>query len=307
MTQSSEPDVALPFRGIYEAGVQLRKDIDDHLSSWPRTETRWLRDDDLPADFLSAIEDLRDRAYRWFNLVTANVLPHTTHHREYITGLLRKVSAAVAGRKFYVEYRPSQPNSRAAAFMFINPQPRFNEELDSSVDAARGEAAEAMNEALRVVRTAQAETSTPSRAASQASHVPNSAFIIMWMDPAQAHLEDVHLIVKETFAEFGIAATRADDIEHQGRITDVVLEHIARAEFLFADLSGARPNVYYEIGYAHALGKRPILYRQEGTPLHFDLSVHNVPEYKNITDLRQKLRDRLAAVTGRGPQARGAG
>lgn len=158
-----------------------------------------------------------------------------------------------------------------------------------------------MSDALRIVRTAHADNPASATKVRQSTHTPNTAFIIMWMDPSQPQLADVHVIVKETFAEFGIAAARADDIEHQGKITEVVLEHIARAEFLFADLSGARPNVYYEIGYAHALGKRPILYRHEGTALHFDLSVHNVPEYRGITDLRQKLRERLTAMTGRSP------
>ena len=41
------------------------------------------------------------------------------------------------------------------------------------------------------------------------------------------------------------------------------------------------------------------LYRFKGTRLHFDLSVHNIPEYENITDLRRKLRTRLIALTNK--------
>jgi nucleoside 2-deoxyribosyltransferase len=126
---------------------------------------------------------------------------------------------------------------------------------------------------------------------------------MMPMDPEQPMLEDVNNTIKDVCSEFDIEAVRADDVEHSRRITDVVIEHIERCEFLIADLTNARPNVYYEIGYAHALDKRPILYRKEGAELHFDLSVHNVPEYRNITDLREKLRDRFEAILGRRPNA----
>lgn len=131
---------------------------------------------------------------------------------------------------------------------------------------------------------------------------PNTAFVLMAMDPRKPELVDVYTTIKDICHEFSITAYRADDIEHQDRITDLILREIRTSEYLIADLSYERPNVYYEIGFAHAINKKPILYRRVGTRLHFDLSVHNVPEYKNVTELREMLRKRLEAILGRQPK-----
>jgi nucleoside 2-deoxyribosyltransferase len=115
-------------------------------------------------------------------------------------------------------------------------------------------------------------------------------------------LVDVADTVKAIFSLFSIRAVRADDIEHEGLITQRILDEIKTSEFCFADLSGDRPNVYYEVGFAHALGRRVILYRKSGTGVHFDLAGYNCPEYKNMRDLREKLTRRLQEVTNKAPK-----
>ena len=128
---------------------------------------------------------------------------------------------------------------------------------------------------------------------------PNTAFILMWMDKKHPELDDVSNTIKEVCENYDIHAVRSDDIEHQDKITDVIIQNIKDSQFIIADLSGERPNVYYEVGYAHCLGKSPILFRKQGTKLHFDLSVHNVPEYKNLIELKGMLNKRFEAILGR--------
>jgi hypothetical protein len=136
-----------------------------------------------------------------------------------------------------------------------------------------------------------------------ARYRPGTAFIMMWMDPSKPELSDVSDAVKEVFESFDIRANRADDIEHEGLITERILNEIKAAEFCFADLSGSRPNVYYEVGFAHALSKRVILFRKTGTGLHFDLAGYNCPEYSNLGDLKKKLTSRLSALTNKEPKS----
>ena len=134
-----------------------------------------------------------------------------------------------------------------------------------------------------------------------AEYEPDTAFVIMQIDPQKPELEDICNTIKECFAQFGIEAVRADDIEHEDVITRKITERIRVSEFLIADLTGARPSVYYEIGYAHALNRKVIMFRSIGAELHFDLAAYNCPQYSNLTDLKNQLMRRLEQVTNRRP------
>ena len=126
--------------------------------------------------------------------------------------------------------------------------------------------------------------------------------------------EDVDEILDEAIApvlndrEFDVK--RVDRVEHNDDIDDKIFELIEAADFCIADLTYARPSVYYEAGYAIGLGK-PVIYTARSDHLrakdddphglfrvHFDLQMKNIIPWTapNIT-FKRKLNGRVGFVT----------
>src|SRR5947199_40675 len=61
-------------------------------------------------------------------------------------------------------------------------------------------------------------------------------------------------LVEPALAEIGLTVIRADGIEKPGVITQQVIEHVAKARLVIADLSFHNPNVFYELSLRHATG-----------------------------------------------------
>ena len=106
-------------------------------------------------------------------------------------------------------------------------------------------------------------------------------------------------VIRPLGEEFGYRVIRVDDIEDSGLITDQILEHIAESELILADLTGARPNCYYETGIAHATGRELILTIKYDEKPHFDLYTHRFILWKTENDLRTKLRKRIESIKKR--------
>ena len=72
---------------------------------------------------------------------------------------------------------------------------------------------------------------------------------------------------------------RADDIRAHQNILKDIISALAESALIVADLTGSNPNVYYELGLAHAFRKRVILLTQQVDDLPFDLRSYRVIPY----------------------------
>jgi len=90
----------------------------------------------------------------------------------------------------------------------------------------------------------------------QAALDPRFVFVLM---PFADEFTDVwKLGIKPSVEGLDLSCMRADDFMHTKNVMDVIRDNIRRARLVIADMTTNNPNVFYELGYAHALGK-PLL------------------------------------------------
>ena len=132
------------------------------------------------------------------------------------------------------------------------------------------------------------------------------AFVAMWFNSEMQECFDSGIL--PAVEEAGYRAFRIDQREHINKIDDEIIAEIRRSRFIVADFThgadGARGSVYYEAGFAHGLGLDVIFtcHRDSFGDLHFDTSHYNHIEWATPEELRQKLRTRILAVIGEGPE-----
>jgi hypothetical protein len=103
-------------------------------------------------------------------------------------------------------------------------------------------------------------------------------FVLMPFDPVMKPVYEDHVVpvVKSLQLKIG----RADDFFTNGHIMSEVWAAITRASIIIADCTKRNPNVFYEIGIAHAVGKETILIAQSMDDIPFDLRHLRVIEYR---------------------------
>lgn len=127
----------------------------------------------------------------------------------------------------------------------------------------------------------------------QAPHTP-LAFVLM---PFDSDFDGVYEdLIVSPLTEVGFEVRRADSLLNQRNILQDVVSGIAEADLIVADVTGLNPNVMYELGLAHGLGKRTVMISQRLEELPFDLRPYRATAYSVNFREAERLADVLRTV-----------
>lgn len=104
--------------------------------------------------------------------------------------------------------------------------------------------------------------------------------------------------IKGACLDVGLYCERVDEQVFFGSMLERIYSQISRADILVADMTGRNANVFYEVGYAHALGKNVVLLTSVAQDIPFDLKHFPHIVYGNeIKTLRASLARHLKHLT----------
>lgn len=148
-------------------------------------------------------------------------------------------------------------------------------------------------------------TSQP--AAAPTSAADSTCFVIM---PFGGYFDQYYdKIYIPAIKDASLSPRRVDDLFRSSSIIDDIWKYVQNASVVLADLSTRNPNVFYELGLAHAIQKPVVLVSQSLDDVPFDLRMLRVviydrhdPEWadklrKNVTRfLKEAIANPAAAV-----------
>ena len=134
-------------------------------------------------------------------------------------------------------------------------------------------------------------------------NIPEKSFdnnLVSVMMPFAMEFDKILETIKAACSSVGMSCKRVDDIWNNSTIVQDIFELIYCSSIVIVDFSGRNPNVFYEVGIAHTLGKNVIPITQNIEDIPFDLRHHRTLKYLNnsegLLDLKSNIENRLTVL-----------
>ena len=129
----------------------------------------------------------------------------------------------------------------------------------------------------------------------QIPDLPLEPDMVAVMMPFRREFDGVFAAIKKACAAAGTRGVRADDIWENSAFIQDIFSLIYRAQVVVVDFTAKNPNVMYETGIAHTLGKEVVPITQAIDDVPSDMGHHRALKYLPNAEGLAKLADQLAA------------
>ncbi|MDQ0997019.1 hypothetical protein QFZ34_002201 [Phyllobacterium ifriqiyense] len=120
-------------------------------------------------------------------------------------------------------------------------------------------------------------------------------FLVSAMMPFSGSFSGTYNAIKEACKQSQMKCERADNIWKESAVIQDIFGLIYRSFIVICDFTGKNPNVFYEAGIAHTLGKHVIPITQSAEDIPFDLRHHRYLQYLNNGEGLEELTLGLSA------------
>ena len=127
--------------------------------------------------------------------------------------------------------------------------------------------------------------------------------LVALMMPFDERFNRVCKAIKSAAKSLSLNCERVDDIYENSVLVQDIFTLIFKASIIVCDCSDKNPNVLYETGIAHLLGRSVILIAQNLDDIPFDLRHHRIITYLNNSEglrtLKKALTSRMKTLMGK--------
>ena len=272
----------MPFHGgpLTTSIVKMHGDLrhEEHMTVSKADYGKYLEDYPVIATHLSAMLITRTALFVGYSLSD----PDFQHIREVVRsrlGKFERMSYLIQFDVAVADVEELLSDNLHVVSVAIGPK--------SSSDNALAELFQAIQEDLDIRQGARFRAARPevfeqvteetleatSRATDASSLFTSSSNLCFVMMPIRPELDAVYRkLIKPAAERFGLTVLRADEMYAPAAIPEQIRVAIRQARLCIVDVSGQNPNVLYEVGMAHTLGKPTVLITERTSDIPFDIS-----------------------------------
>lgn len=113
--------------------------------------------------------------------------------------------------------------------------------------------------------------------------------MVFFLTPFGMEYYELYEVCKDICKNNNMNLFRGDEKYLSNDIFSQIIRYIVKANIIIANVDSKNPNVFYELGIAHTLGKRIILISNRKDKIPFDIQQYRILFYENFDTLKEML------------------